>query len=146
VLAVPEDSPFASSPPQGLQVLAEEPFVLFPRRLAPAYHDAVMARFSAAGFEPNIVQEVYNESAALSLVAVGMGVTIMPESARHRCPASVRLVLLPGFDLKVTLDLVWRADRDEHPLILRLVEAAKAAGENDSAAEGAPAQGVSGTI
>ena len=122
MLGVPEGSKWAAQPPTDLRDLAGEPFIFFPRRLAPAYHDAIMERCAAAGFEPNIVQEVYNEFAALSLVAVGMGVTVAPETARHRCPAAVALVPVPGLDLAVTLDLVWRTAESNQPLIAKLIE------------------------
>ena len=122
----------AARPPAGLKDLAGEPFIFFPRRLAPAYHDAIMERCAAAGFEPNIVQEVYNGSAALSLVAVGMGVTVLPETARHRCPAAVALVPIPGFDLTVTLDLVWRTAESNQPLIAKLIEVTAEPGDTDA--------------
>jgi len=123
-IAVPESSPWITRPPVRLAELAEEPFIFFPRRVAPAYHDAILARCSQAGFQPNVIQEVYNESAALSLVAVGMGITVIPETARHRCPATVRLIPVPGLDLTVTLNLVWRTESTGQPLLAKLLQVA----------------------
>jgi len=123
-IAVPESSRWVTEPPAGFGELADEPFIFFPRRIAPAYHDAILAQCAEAEFQPNVVQEVYNESAALSLVAVGMGITVIPETARHRCPASVRLISVPGLDLTATLDLVCRTESTGQPLIAKLVEVA----------------------
>ncbi len=124
VIAVPESSPWATRPPAHLADLAQEPFIFFPRRNAPAYHDAILAQCAQAGFQPNVVQEVYNMSAALSLVAVGMGIAIIPETARHRCPEAVRVVAVPGLDLTATLDLVWRTESTGQPLIAKPVKIA----------------------
>jgi DNA-binding transcriptional LysR family regulator len=68
------------------------------------------------------MQEVYNESAAPQSGRGRDGITVIPESARHRCPATVKLVSIPDLDLTVALDLVWRADARMSPLIARLVE------------------------
>lgn len=129
MIAVPESSRWVAQPPVRFADLAEEPFIFFPRRNAPAYHDAILAQCDKAGFQPNVFQEVYNESAALSLVAVGMGITVIPETARHRCPASVRLVSVPGLELALTLDLVWRTESTGQPLIAKLVQVAAGSGE-----------------
>ncbi len=128
-IAVPESSRWVDHPPAHFGELAGEPFIFFPRRLAPAYHDAILARCTAAGFQPNVVQEVYNQSAALSLVAVGMGIAVIPETARHRCPASVRLISVPDLDLTATLDLVWRTESTDQPLIAKLIQTAAESAE-----------------
>jgi DNA-binding transcriptional LysR family regulator len=126
MLAVEKNSALDRNPPKRLSDLEGEPFIFFPRNLAPAYHDAIFERCAKAGFRLNVVQEVYNESAALSLVAVGMGVTVGPEAARSRCPASVKFVPFPGLKLSASLDLVWRGESSEHPLVARLIAATDA--------------------
>jgi DNA-binding transcriptional LysR family regulator len=66
-----------------LATLAEEPFVLFPRRRAPGYYDLILALCHAAGFSPNVVQEAPHQRTILSLVAAGIGVSVVPQSMRN---------------------------------------------------------------
>ncbi|MEO5923451.1 MAG: LysR substrate-binding domain-containing protein [Bryobacteraceae bacterium] len=61
-----------------LQALRGEPFVFFPRRIGPAFHDVLLGECGDAGFVPNIVQEATQWQTVISLVEAGMGVTIAP--------------------------------------------------------------------
>ena len=63
-------------------------------------------------------------SALLSLVAVGMGVSFVPASARPRCPDDVALVAVPELTLGLTLEFVWRSG-DDHPVLQRFIGVAK---------------------
>ena len=74
--------------------LADEPFIWIPRRAAPHY-DRVIDHCRDKGLRLDIVQEAMDGSARSSLVAVGMGVSFVPESARPRCPDDVALVAVP---------------------------------------------------
>lgn len=60
--------------------LAREPFVHFPRRVAPALYDKVGMMFHKAKFIPNIVQEAYEWQTIVSLVEANIGTSICPES------------------------------------------------------------------
>ena len=73
-LARPEDAPL------DLQDLAAEPFVLCRRPSGAGLYDAILAACSLAGFTPRIEQEAPWVGASLSLVAAGMGISIVPES------------------------------------------------------------------
>ena len=65
-----------------LSLLANEPFVLFPRERGPAFHDQLMGLCHDAGFAPRIVQ-LAPALDIVSLVAVGLGVSIVPASWRN---------------------------------------------------------------
>lgn len=88
VVALPEGHPLAArqDEPLPLSALAHEPFVLFPRHPKPSYADAVIAVCEQAGFRPQIVQETVEIHTAISLVAAGLGITLVPASVRsaHR--------------------------------------------------------------
>lgn len=60
--------------------LENEPFVAYGRRWAPGFFDFVVRVCINAGFSPNIVQETGEMYTAISLVAAGVGVAILPES------------------------------------------------------------------
>ncbi|SDQ92118.1 DNA-binding transcriptional regulator, LysR family [Rhizobiales bacterium GAS191] len=65
-----------------LSRLAEEPFILYRRPTGPGLHDAIVAACRGAGFSPNVVQEAPRLTATLSLVAAGLGLSIVPASMR----------------------------------------------------------------
>jgi len=65
-----------------LALFAEEPFVLFRRLPAPSFGEQTVAFCAEAGFAPHVAQEAREMSTALSLVAVGMGVALVPETAQ----------------------------------------------------------------
>ena len=66
-----------------LRRLADEPFILFPRRLGPRLYDPIVAACQQAGFSPRVIQEAMHVPTIVSLVAAGVGVALLPESARQ---------------------------------------------------------------
>lgn len=66
--------------------LKDEPFVHFPRIVAPALYDKVHSVFAKAGFYPKIVQEANEWQTIVSLVEANLGVSI--------CPASFQKLLI----------------------------------------------------
>jgi DNA-binding transcriptional LysR family regulator len=79
VAVLPERHAFARRRSVPLRALRGERFILFPRSHAPGYYDALVAIFREAGLEPTIVQETRRLHTALSLVAAGRGVSLMPK-------------------------------------------------------------------
>ncbi len=73
----------AAAKPLGLSELAAETFILYRRPLGPGLYDAIIASCQRAGYSPNIGQEAPRMLATLSLVAAGLGVTLVPQSMRR---------------------------------------------------------------
>jgi DNA-binding transcriptional LysR family regulator len=63
-----------------LAELAEETFILYRRPSGPGLYDSIIAACRAAGFSPRIGQEAPQMVSTLSLVAAGLGVSIIPAS------------------------------------------------------------------
>lgn len=63
-----------------LKDLQDEPFVHFPRSVAPALYDKVHTIFAKGDMYPNIVQEAFEWQTIVSLVESNLGVSICPES------------------------------------------------------------------
>lgn len=63
--------------------LETERFVLFPRHLGPRLYDPIVAACQRAGFSPMVAQEAMHIPTIVSLVAAGVGIALLPESARH---------------------------------------------------------------
>lgn len=82
VAALPVRHPLAARKELPLRALAHEPFVLFPRRPRPGWIDVVQGACHASGFRPAVAQEVLELSTAVTLVAAGVGVTLVPASAQ----------------------------------------------------------------
>jgi DNA-binding transcriptional LysR family regulator len=57
--------------------LADEPFVLYTRSSGPSVQDAIVGYCLAAGFAPHVVQEAADVQTIVSLVAAGLGVTLL---------------------------------------------------------------------
>jgi len=121
VLALPQAHPLVKSKRVKLGDLKREPFVWFPRAVAPPLHDRVLAACHAAGLTLNIVQEVNNPTMMLSVVAGGIGVSFTITSAEKMKPDSV--VLKKVDDLRVTAELsaIWRGD-NKVPALQKFIE------------------------
>lgn len=74
--------------PLPLAALAAEPFILYRRPAGPGLYDAIVAACRGAGFSPAVEQEAPRLPSTLSLVAAGLGITIVP--------ASMEQVAMPG--------------------------------------------------
>jgi DNA-binding transcriptional LysR family regulator len=64
-----------------LKDLDNEDFIMYTRKLAPGFHDRIMAVLNSAGLSPRIVQDASEMYTLVSLVASGLGVAIAPLSA-----------------------------------------------------------------
>nr|WP_233288350.1 LysR family transcriptional regulator [Bradyrhizobium brasilense] len=82
VAALPSDHALARSGRDAqslsLKDLADEQFILYARKLGPSFYEATMAACIRAGFTPRLGQEAPRITSALSLVAVGLGVSLVP--------------------------------------------------------------------
>jgi DNA-binding transcriptional LysR family regulator len=107
-LAVAADHPMADLDGVGLDALADERFVMFPRPLVPRLHDHLLAVCQTAGFVPGIVSHAAQYPTMLAMIAAGRGVTLVPACVRAVCPQAVRMV--PVRDEGATSDLLvaWR--------------------------------------
>lgn len=81
VLALPEGHPRAGAGPVGLAGFADEPWVWLRREASPDYHDQLTAVCRAAGFTPDARHVANSILTQLSMVACGLGVTLVPNVA-----------------------------------------------------------------
>lgn len=80
LLAVPDNSPLTSRELIEFSDLAEETFVLYPRRPRPSYADYVLNICREEGFEPAATEMAQDFQTAISLVSVGVGISVVPAS------------------------------------------------------------------
>ncbi|WP_432695261.1 LysR family transcriptional regulator [Marinobacterium sp. YM272] len=125
ILAVPEASHLATTPPTCLTDLSNEPFVWGTRSVSPGYFDRLTAHFNRYNFTPRVMQYGADNIVGLSMVAAGLGITIVPASANTTLIPGVRFIRLAELDeCEMPLGLAWRTDNDSPPLanLIALVE------------------------
>lgn len=111
ILAAPSGmAGLESGLPVRLQDLPRLPLIIFPRPIAPALHDGILACFRAAGVTPEIGQEAIQMQTIVGLVSAGMGLALVPQSVSN--------LMRPGVEYRALLDptpqvetgLAWRRD------------------------------------
>lgn len=80
VLAMPAAHPLARADRLALADVLAEPLVMFPRRIVPSLHDAILGLYHAAGRSPVVAQEAIQMQTIVNLVWGGLGVAWVPES------------------------------------------------------------------
>ncbi len=116
VLAVPASSRYATRPPRSLADLHAENFVFIQRAQNPLHYDRIIHACHSAGLTPRVVQSGTNDSSNLSLVAAGLGLTIVPAATESRKPKSVVLVPVGDLNVVTKMELVWRRDCNQPEL------------------------------
>jgi DNA-binding transcriptional LysR family regulator len=90
VLVVPASHPLAERKRVRLSEVSGQDFVMYDRLHAPGFHDLVFGILRNAGIVPNVRQTAGEMPTLISLVAAGMGISILPESAvKHNVAAVV---------------------------------------------------------
>lgn len=114
LLALPDRHPLASADlkrdPIHLSELAGEDFILYRRPSGPGLYDTVIAACLSAGFSPRIKHEAPRLLSTLSLVAAGLGISIIPRSmARLETNGIAYLRIAPETPLVAPLNLATRS-------------------------------------
>ena len=108
VVALPDTHALAGEPQVTLEALADEPFVLTPRYQGAGLRDKIVAHCRRAGFEPRVVQEAWLMQTTVSLVAGGVGVTMVPASLQNLRRTGVVYKRVEGLPPEVELGVAWR--------------------------------------
>jgi DNA-binding transcriptional LysR family regulator len=106
--------------PLPLAALAEEPMLVLPRAISPAYSDAMVAACHAAGFAPRVTREVGSAMAQLGFVAAGLGVALVSAGMARLRPPGVAFRELEGPIQAVGVALAWHAERESEATRLAL--------------------------
>jgi DNA-binding transcriptional LysR family regulator len=80
VVALPKRHHAAAFEQIDLALLKDDPFLLFPREIAPTLYDTVVDACRKAGFEPILGQIAPHMASIVNLVAAELGVSIVPAS------------------------------------------------------------------
>jgi DNA-binding transcriptional LysR family regulator len=110
LVAVPVAHRLASRKSIALADLADEPFVQVPRVAGGTLFDDIVAACAAAGFEPQLAQPAPQMASAVTLVAAGLGISIVPKSITRVRVAGVAYRPLVARGLRARLALASRRD------------------------------------
>ncbi len=96
--------------PVPMDRLADQPFILFPRELAPGLYDDIVSFCRSAGFSPRVEQEAVQMQTILSLVSAEMGVALIPASLVHLGRTGVTCKPLREAAPQTEIGIAWRRD------------------------------------
>lgn len=107
--ALPADHACASHRKMRLADLSHEAWILFPPSFGPGLHRRIVTGCAQAGFTPGVVQQAVQMETIVSLVAAGLGVSLVPPALAQAGRRGVRFVELqgPGTPIRYELGLAY---------------------------------------
>ena len=126
-IVLPKSHHLASDSALTVRKLADEPFIAYGRKWAPAFYDHWTELCRQAGFTPNVVQETAEMETALVLIAAGLGVAILPQEITRRSRAILAIKPLPTEKIVSEIGIAVVASRLT-PLTQRFVALSKQIG------------------
>jgi DNA-binding transcriptional LysR family regulator len=121
MVALPETHWLANQSHVCLTSLVNEPFILFPRILAPGLYDLIISLCQQAGFSPTVTQEAIQMQTIVSLVAAEMGVAIVPASLQNLQRTGVIYQNIEESTPKVAIAMIWRRNQTS-PTVQRFLK------------------------
>lgn len=111
ILAMPATHPLAGRATVSIKQFKNDPFIMYARDLGPAFHNALFDFCAKAGFSPKVALEVSQINVAVGLVGAGIGVALVPQSAKRMHLDDV--VYRPIVERAPSVDvlLAWQAGR-----------------------------------
>lgn len=117
VIALPSGHPLAEVDTLPLSALSDEPFVLFPRAAGPSLFDEIIAACRRAGFEPILGQIAPQITSIANLIAVELGVSVVPLAVAQIRVPGVSYIPIAGDGPMARLTLATR--RDERSAVVQ---------------------------
>lgn len=107
VCVLPEGHPLVTHERIAVSLLANEPFVLQSSQRGGGYYVQLMKLCLTSGFSPTVIQEVTEMHTIVSLVAAGMGVSLVPLSVRNIRSQGVVYRALEGTETLTEMAVAW---------------------------------------
>ncbi|MFG6667838.1 LysR family transcriptional regulator [Halomonas sp. HNIBRBA4712] len=117
IAALPTGHPLEGTSPS-CEELACYPLILFPAKPRPSLADMVLGIFRRRGLKVDVVQEAHEVQTALSLVASGIGITLVPEQMKRVQRDGISYVYLE--DKTISSPVICSRRRGEKPSPLML--------------------------
>lgn len=116
LVALPRNHPLRRERSLTLRQLAEESFIMIPRRIGPGFFDYLIVLCQEEGFSPNIILEASQYHTVLGLVSAGLGIAVVPASMQRSRIEGVVFRTISG-KTETVLDMAWVAK--DQSLVLR---------------------------
>lgn len=107
ICCLPKQHPLASVEKIDPYMLKQEKFVLFPRSVAPHYHDQITAICVNSGFSPYIAHEVRNWLTIVELVKLGLGIALVPDSMQKLHQSHICFIPLEQNNIRSETYAIW---------------------------------------
>jgi DNA-binding transcriptional LysR family regulator len=120
-VALPDTHRLAQQPEIRLADLVDDAFIVIPRESAPTFHDLTVAACVKAGFSPNIRHYAKHLVSIVSLVAMGRGVSLVPQTFARAALPGVVLRPIAGIKTHAEYSVVWNP-RNTLPVLGRVLE------------------------
>ncbi|MEV6284189.1 LysR substrate-binding domain-containing protein [Kribbella sp. NPDC051770] len=121
VAALPAKHQLAKRRRVALKDLAEDDFILYTRATGPSVHDVIVGYCQAAGFTPRITQQGADVQTIVSLVAAGLGVSLLIAPTPPIDPAAVVYRELSDDLPPWRLSVAW-APGNESPVLRQFLQ------------------------
>ncbi|WP_060510817.1 LysR family transcriptional regulator [Pseudomonas sp. NBRC 111124] len=117
VAVLPKGHALAGAP-LTLEQLAREAFILYPANPRPSYADHILALFAHHGMSLKVSQWANELQTAIGLVAVGLGVTLVPETVQQQHRTDIEYTSLLDRSA-VSPIILSRRKGDSSPIVQR---------------------------
>jgi DNA-binding transcriptional LysR family regulator len=106
---MPHDHPLANQPQLDLAIVAQEPFIVLNREVAPCPYDFTLRLCANRGFTPNFVEQPHLTEILLTLVESGEGIAILPYfTTKPYASPNLRFIKLDGDDAQTEMVASWK--------------------------------------
>ena len=112
LVAVPDKHALAKVDAVHMQALAAEPMIMFSKRESPLFNSRITAMCEQAGFSPRIVQHATQIHTVVGLVGAGIGIAVVPGTARNLHPRGVHFLKILDEPEPVEVALGWQRGKD----------------------------------
>lgn len=116
VVVLPSSHRLAKKQQIALKTLAQEPFIFFRRDVAPGFYDVIANCCLQAGFSLKIRQEADHIQTNLGLVAMGLGISLLPASIQVIQRAGIAYRPLCAPIPQVEMAIAYRRDNTSEVL------------------------------
>ena len=108
VAMVPSQHSLANHSSLKLSDLTQEKIILFKRQDAMELYDKIILSCKSNGFIPIITGHAENMRNLITLVASGLGVSIVPEQTRYICSAECKYIPISDLSISLALNMYFK--------------------------------------
>ena len=111
VCCLPKNHKLVNQTYINLKQLQHENFILFPRSIAPHYHDQITTICINSGFSPKLTHEVRNWLTIIQCVEVGLGVAIVPQSMQILGKGDLQFIPIENNNIRSNTYCIWKKNK-----------------------------------